>query len=58
MKKIIYSPIASIILYSTMSYLCWIYWSLPTIILYSIFIVFYSEGKYSWNKLKNNQNIW
>ena len=57
MKKIIYSPIASIILYSTMSYLCWIYWSLPAIILYSIFMVLYSEGKYSWNKFKNNQNI-
>lgn len=57
MKKIIYSPITSIILYSIMGCLCWVYWSLPMVILWSIFLVFYSEGRYNWKKFKNNQDI-
>ena len=57
MKKIIYSPVTSIILYLLMGYLCWVYWSLPMVIIWSIFIVFYSEGRYNWRKFKKNQKI-
>ena len=57
MKDIIYSPIVSLILHIIMFYMLWFYWSLPMVIIWSIFIVFYSEGRYNWKKFKKNQKI-
>jgi hypothetical protein len=56
MKDIFYSPITSIILYLLMGYLCWTYWSLPMVIIWSIFLVIYSEGRYNWKKFRKQQN--
>jgi len=39
-----------------MFYFCWTYWSLPVVIVWSIFIVFYGEGRYNWKKFRKQQN--
>jgi hypothetical protein len=57
MKDIIYSPIVSLILHIIMFYMLWFYWSLPMVILWAIFLVIYSEGRYNWKKFKKNQKI-
>ena len=55
MEKIIYSPLVSLILHICMFYFCWTYWSLPTMILSAIFIVFYTEKRHNWKKYKKLQ---
>lgn len=56
MKDIIYSPIVSLILHIIMFYMIWFYWSLPTFLIWSIFLVVYSEKRYNWKKFKKQQN--
>jgi hypothetical protein len=56
MKKIIYSPITSLILHIFMFYFFWKYWSLPMIIFWTLFIVLYTEKRYNWKKIKKQQN--
>ena len=55
MRKILYSTSASIILYLTFGYFVIKYWSLTSVVLWSIFIVIYSESKFSWKKFKNKK---
>lgn len=57
MKDIIYSPIVSLILHIIMFYMLWFYWSLPMVIVWVIFIVFYTEKRHNWKKFKKNQKI-
>lgn len=57
MKDIIYSPIVSLILHIIMFYILWFYWSLPVVIIWSIFIIFYSEMRSNWRKFKKDQKI-
>ena len=57
MKDIIYSPIVSVILHIIMFYILWFYWSLPVVIIWAIFIIFYSEMRNNWRKFKKNQKI-
>lgn len=52
MKKIIYSPLVALLLTATFGYLTWRYWSLTSVILWSIFLVFYSESRYNWKNIK------
>ncbi len=57
MKDIIYSPIVSLILHIIMFYILWFYWSLPMVIIWAIFIIFYSEMRSNWRTFKKNQKI-
>ena len=57
MKDIIYSPIVSVILHIIMFYILWFYWSLPVVIIWAIFIIFYSEMRNNWRKFKKKQKI-
>lgn len=57
MKDIIYSPIISVLIYIIMFSLLWIYWSLVTVIIWAIFIVFYSEKRSNWKNFKKNQKL-
>jgi hypothetical protein len=56
MKDIIYSPVSSLILHVIMIYFCWVTWSIPTMILWTVFTVFYNEKRYNWRKFKKSQN--
>jgi uncharacterized membrane protein YwzB len=56
MKDIFYSPIVSLILHICMFYFCWTYWSLPTIIFWSLFLVLYTEKRHNWIKFRKQQN--
>jgi hypothetical protein len=57
MKDIIYSPLVSVILHIIMFSVLWFYWSLPSILIWAIFIVFYTEKRHNWRTFKKNQKI-
>ena len=53
MKNFFYSLPVSLLLNLLMIHLTWTYWSLPMIVIYSFFLVFYTEKAFSYRKLKN-----
>lgn len=55
MKDIFYSPLVSLILNTTMFYILWVYWSIPVVIIWILFIVFYNDMRSNWRKFKKNQ---
>ncbi len=57
MKKFFYSNWVSFILFITMLSLTFMYWSIPMIILYSIFYIFYYEKAKNWRKFKKSQKL-
>ena len=57
MKDIIYSPLVSVILHIIMFSVLWFYWSLSSILIWVIFIVFYTEKRHNWRTFKKNQKI-
>lgn len=57
MNKIILHPIVSIILHILMFYYIWTYYSLISIAIYSIFIVFYSGKRSKYKRDKNEKEI-
>ena len=57
MKKFFYSNWVSFILFITMLSLTFIYWSIPMIILYAIFYIFYYEKAKNWRKFKKSQKL-
>ena len=52
MKDIIYSPLVSVILHIIMFSVLWFYWSLSSILIWVIFIVFYTEKRHNWRTFK------
>ena len=54
MKKFFYSLPVSLALNLIMIHLTWTYWSLPMIIVYAFFLVFYTEKSYNYRKLTKN----
>ena len=57
MKKFFYSIPLSIILNITIGYLCYTYWSLPALIVWAFFMIFYNERASEWRKLNRNPKI-
>lgn len=52
MKKFFYSMPVSLTLNIIMIHLTWTYWSIPMIVAYALFLVFYTEKAYRFRKNK------
>jgi uncharacterized membrane protein len=50
MKKLFYSLPVSIALNLIMIHLTWTYWSIPMIVAYVLFLIFYTEKAYYYRK--------